>query len=51
VLADAVSALVNLGYRPAEASAAVSSAKGKVGDAGLDDLIRAALKEAMSGRL
>ena len=50
-LADAVSALVNLGYRPAEASAAVSAAKGKVGDAGLDDLIKAALKEAMSGRL
>lgn len=51
LLADAVSALVNLGYKPAEASTAVSVAKGKVGDAGLDDLIRAALKEAMSGRL
>lgn len=51
VLADAVSALVNLGYRPAEASAAVSAAKNKVGETGLDDLIRAALKEAMAGRL
>lgn len=52
ILADAVSALVNLGYRPAEASAAVSTAKGKVGDdASLDALIKAALKEAMSGRL
>jgi len=50
-LADAVSALVNLGYRPAEASAAVSAARAKVGEAGLDDLIKAALKEAMSGRL
>ena len=52
VLADAVSALVNLGYRPAEASTAVSVAKGKVGeDASLDALIKASLKEAMSGRL
>lgn len=52
LLADAVSALVNLGYRPAEASAAVSTAKGKVGEgASLDALIKAALKEAMSGRL
>ena len=52
VLADAVSALVNLGYRPAEASTAVSVAKGKAGeDASLDALIKAALKEAMSGRL
>jgi len=50
-LADAISALVNLGYRPAEASAAVSAARAKVGEAGLDDLIKAALKEAMSGRL
>lgn len=50
-LADAVSALVNLGYKPAEASAAVSAAARKVGEAGLDDLIKAALKEAMSGRL
>ena len=52
LLADAVSALVNLGYRPAEASTAVSVAKGKVGeDASLDALIKASLKEAMSGRL
>lgn len=52
ILADAVSALVNLGYRPAEASTAVSVAKGKVGeDASLDALIKASLKEAMSGRL
>lgn len=51
-LADAVSALVNLGYRPAEASTAVSTAKNKVGeDASLDALIKASLKEAMSGRL
>ena len=52
ILADAGSALVNLGYRPAEASTAVSVAKGKVGDdAALDALIKASLKEAMSGRL
>lgn len=44
---DAVSALVNLGYRPAEAGVAVSAALSKLGgDIGLDALIRSALKEA-----
>jgi len=44
---DAVSALVNLGFRPAEASAAVGKAESEVGaDASLDLLVRAALKKA-----
>jgi len=43
---DAVSALINLGYRRMEAFAAVSSAAGKLGnDAKLDALIRASLEE------
>lgn len=43
---DAVSALVNLGYRPAEAQGAVVAARGRLGDeADLSSLIRAGLKE------
>ncbi|MBH0114791.1 Holliday junction branch migration protein RuvA [Novosphingobium sp. YJ-S2-02] len=45
--ADAVSALQNLGFKPAVASAAVAHATGKLGeDAGLNDLVRVALKKA-----
>ena len=45
--ADAVSALQNLGFRPAEASAAVAKAEAELGpDASLDALVRAALKKA-----
>lgn len=45
--ADAVSALLNLGFKPAEASKAVAEAQGDLGaDAGLDALVRAALKKA-----
>jgi Holliday junction DNA helicase RuvA len=44
---DAVSALANLGFKPAEASAAVAKAEGELGPgAGLDQLVRAALKKA-----
>lgn len=44
---DAVSALTNLGFRPAEASAAVSRAEEELGpDATLDALVRVALKKA-----
>ncbi|MEQ9662646.1 MAG: Holliday junction branch migration protein RuvA [Parasphingopyxis sp.] len=45
--ADAVSALLNLGFKPAEASKAVAEAQGDLGaDAGLDALVRTALKKA-----
>lgn len=45
-LADAVSALVNLGYGRSEAFAAVARAQGKLGDdAEIGDLIKAGLKE------
>jgi Holliday junction DNA helicase RuvA len=45
--ADAVSALLNLGFRPAEASAAVSKAEAELGPgASLDALVRVALKKA-----
>ncbi len=45
--ADAVSALLNLGFRPAEASAAVAKAEGELGpEATLDALVRGALKKA-----
>jgi Holliday junction DNA helicase RuvA len=45
--ADAVSALQNLGFKPAIASAAVAQAVGELGeDAGLNDLVRVALKRA-----
>ncbi|MBB4640880.1 Holliday junction branch migration protein RuvA [Rhizorhapis suberifaciens] len=45
--ADAVSALQNLGFRPAEASTAVAAAEADLGDgATLDALVRLALKKA-----
>ena len=45
--ADAVSALENLGFKPAIASAAVAHAMGELGDgAPLDDLVRLALRKA-----
>ena len=45
--ADAVSALANLGFRPAEASTAVSAAVEELGnDASLDALVRLALRKA-----
>ena len=44
---DAVSALLNLGFKPAEASAAVANAEAELGpDATLDALVRGALKKA-----
>ena len=44
---DALSALANLGFRPAEASAAVAAASDELGpDAGLDALVRLALRKA-----
>ncbi len=44
---DALSALSNLGFRPAEASAAVNAAQDELGpDASLDALVRLALKKA-----
>jgi Holliday junction DNA helicase RuvA len=44
---DAVSALLNLGFRPAEANAAVGAAEEELGDgAGLDALVRLALRKA-----
>jgi Holliday junction DNA helicase RuvA len=44
---DAVSALLNLGFRPAEASAAVATAERELGpEASLDALVRTALKKA-----
>jgi holliday junction DNA helicase RuvA len=46
---DAVSALLNLGFRPAEASAAVGKAESELGTgASLDQLVRTALKKAAS---
>lgn len=45
--ADAVSAMLNLGFRPAEASSAVAKAEAELGpEASLDALVRAALKKA-----
>lgn len=45
--ADAVSALQNLGFKPAAATAAVAHAVGELGeDAGLNDLVRVALRRA-----
>ena len=45
--ADALSALANLGFKPAEASAAVNAAHDELGpDAGLDALVRLALRKA-----
>lgn len=44
---DAVSALLNLGFRPAEANTAVGAAEEELGaDAGLDALVRLALRKA-----
>ena len=44
--ADAVSALLNLGFRPAEASSAVAQAGAELGDgSSLDALVRTALKK------
>ena len=44
---DAVSALLNLGFRPAEANAAVGAAEEELGaDASLDALVRLALRKA-----
>jgi Holliday junction DNA helicase RuvA len=44
---DAISALANLGFRPAEASAAVAAAADELGpSAGLDALVRLALRKA-----
>ncbi|MES2327553.1 MAG: Holliday junction branch migration protein RuvA [Pseudomonadota bacterium] len=44
---DALSALANLGFKPAEASAAVNAAQDELGpDATLDALVRLALKKA-----
>jgi len=46
---DAISALVNLGYRRPDALGAVATAQRKLGDgAGVTDLIRAGLKEIAS---
>ena len=45
--ADAMSALANLGFKPADASAAVNAAQDELGaDASLDSLVRLALKKA-----
>ncbi|SFP90994.1 Holliday junction branch migration protein RuvA [Sphingomonas rubra] len=45
--ADAVSALLNLGFRPAEATTAVAAAEEELGDgASLDALVRLALRKA-----
>ena len=45
--ADAVSAMLNLGFRPAEANAAVASAEEELGPAAtLDALVRLALRKA-----
>src|SRR6188472_3431810 len=45
--ADALSALANLGFRPADASAAVNAAQDELGaDASLDALVKLALRKA-----
>jgi Holliday junction DNA helicase RuvA len=45
---DAVSALLNLGFRPAEAAAAVAKAEAEIGpDATLDEHVRLALKKVV----
>ena len=47
IAADAASALIHLGFRPAEAGAAVAAAEAELGDApSLDALVRLALKKA-----
>ena len=46
-VSDALSALANLGFKPAEASTAVNAAQDELGpDAGLDALVRLALRKA-----
>ena len=46
-LADAITALTGLGFKPGEASAAVAAASEELGaDASLDALVRVALKKA-----
>ncbi|MCW5646932.1 MAG: Holliday junction branch migration protein RuvA, partial [Sphingopyxis sp.] len=46
-LADAITALTGLGFKPGEASAAVAAASEELGaDASLDTLVRVALKKA-----
>ena len=48
VAADAVSALQNLGFKPAVAASAVAHAQGELGEgAGLNELVRVALKRAV----
>ncbi|HEY6049486.1 MAG TPA: Holliday junction branch migration protein RuvA, partial [Sphingomicrobium sp.] len=45
--ADALSALANLGFKPAEANAAVDAARDELGpEANLDALVRLALRKA-----
>lgn len=47
IAADAVSALLNLGFRPVEASSSVAQAEAELGpEATLDALVRTALKKA-----
>ena len=46
--ADLVSALANLGYRPAQAEAAAEAALQKLGGAGLEPLLREALRSLSS---
>ncbi|MXO59048.1 Holliday junction branch migration protein RuvA [Altererythrobacter salegens] len=47
VAADAMSALQNLGFKPAVAASAVAHAQGELGEgAGLNELVRVALKRA-----
>ena len=46
--ADLVSALANLGYRPAQAEAAAEAALQKLGAAGLEPLLREALRSLSS---
>lgn len=46
-VAEALSALANLGFKPAEASRAVAAAVGELGDAaGVSDLVRVALRKS-----
>ena len=44
--ADALSALANLGFRPAEAARAVADAQAEAGNAPVDELLRLALRRA-----
>ena len=49
VSADAVSALQNLGFKPAVAASAVANALGELGEnAGLNELVPLALRKAAS---